>query len=107
MRLYVMRRCRAVILCAAFSAMACHRPSLLEAAAAGDVRSVRAALQRGEHVEVGDRAGNTPLIAAAGSGNVEVVRSLLRAGARVNARNSDGDTPLLKAVGPHGDRAIA
>lgn len=55
-------------------------------------------LQHGADVNLGDKAGFTPLHCAAQGQHADVARVLTEAGADVHARNRFGDTPLLIAI---------
>lgn len=68
---------------------------LHDAAAAGDMRQVRAMLSAGADANAaGGGNSQTPLHHAAREGHVEVARTLLEAGAAADARDGDGCTPL-------------
>jgi ankyrin repeat protein len=73
---------------------------LREAAAKGDVASVRELLAQGVDVDDTEESEyGTPLSAAARAGQLEIVTLLLDAGANIDFRNEDmGATPLMMAV---------
>jgi len=70
---------------------------LLQAAANGDMETVRRLLESGEQVDATDDVGRTPLMRAAGNGHTRIVKRLLEAGADVNARDSKERTALMRA----------
>ncbi|MFJ3766834.1 ankyrin repeat domain-containing protein [Streptomyces sp. NPDC090082] len=69
--------------------------TLLAAAARGDTRAVRAALDAGARVDVRDGHRRTPLLRAALRDHVPAARALLDAGADPNARDDRSDSPWL------------
>jgi ankyrin repeat protein len=80
---------------------------LLAAAAHGDAAQIAALIARGQHPDVRDGHGRTPLHVAAHAGRHAVMRALAAAGADPNALDSDrydvvtiaavaGDLPTLK-----------
>ncbi|MHA7836816.1 MAG: SUMF1/EgtB/PvdO family nonheme iron enzyme [bacterium] len=71
---------------------------LLAAAHAGELESVRRALEQGVDVDGADAEGWTALIVSANSGHLDVVRLLLEAGADPNRAAKDGTTALHAAV---------
>ena len=72
---------------------------LCEAAAAGDIKTVKAQLIEGADPNARDRElGVTPLSWATLFNQVEVGEFLIQKGADVNARNRDGGTPLHGAA---------
>lgn len=74
-------------------------PDLHEAAAAGNVTDLQAALAAGTPADSRDQTGATPLmVAGAGSARPELLKVLLDAGANVNASDNSGFTPLLLAA---------
>ncbi|HEY1267448.1 MAG TPA: ankyrin repeat domain-containing protein [Candidatus Binatia bacterium] len=68
-----------------------------DAAAVGDLATVRAFLETGIGVDAIDRGGATALHAAAVGGQVRVAEYLFAQGANVNAVNLYGDSPLENA----------
>src|SRR5690606_6988360 len=58
-----------------------HELPLLDAAEAGDLTAVEAALKRAEDINQKDSAGQTPLFLATYNGHVKVCRLLLEQGA--------------------------
>ena len=62
--------------------------ALFEAARAGDVRAIEAALAAGANVNATSRYDVTPLIFAASNGRLEAVKLLVAQGANVNAQDS-------------------
>jgi hypothetical protein len=72
-------------------------PSLVDAAAKGDIAATTSLLAAGADpncVTDSNIKGWTPLMAAAKAGSTEVTNALLKAGANVNAKNGYGATPL-------------
>lgn len=67
------------------------------AAATGDLRTVKAFLERGVDVNAQGRNG-TALHGAAVEGELEVIEFLIAHGADVNAINAYGDTPMANAM---------
>ncbi len=96
---------------------------LMCASLAGDLKKVRALLQRGADVDDGSLqsnanhqllhlsfttrdAGRTALMLAAFRGHVEIVEALLAAGADVNLADGEGNTALGNAAGSGDRRAV-
>ena len=78
-----------VSLSAATSAIAqSANEALFEAARAGDVRAIEAALAAGANVNATSRYDVTPLIFAASNGRLDAVKVLVARGANVNAQDS-------------------
>ena len=74
------------------------KPTLWEAAAAGDVETVAEWIARGKDVNEPGLTGFTPLHFACGpKGGVEVAKYLLEAGADPNAVGPGNETPLMRA----------
>jgi ankyrin repeat protein len=71
--------------------------SLMAAASAGDVESVRALVENGADVNAKDLFSNTALIYAAAGGHLGLVRWLIEHGAQVNAKNQIGMTASQRA----------
>ena len=72
--------------------------SILDAAKQGNVRAIRAALERGESANtIVDNLRVTPLMKAATQGCVECMEVLLEAGAEIDGRNSASATALMMA----------
>lgn len=72
--------------------------SILDAAKKGNVRAIRAALERGESANTGDdKMQVTPLMQAASNGCIGCMEVLLEAGAKIDARNSATATALMMA----------
>jgi uncharacterized protein len=63
------------------------KPSLVRAAKAGRLNTVRRILSRGEDVDVRDRYGRTALMEAVREGHIEVVKLLLENGADIYKRS--------------------
>lgn len=63
---------------------------LFDAAAAGDLEAVQAALEAGADVTWADGEGTSALMTAAENGHVAVVAALLRAGSPWNAQDHAG-----------------
>ena len=68
--------------------------TMMQAAAKGDVKKVRAQLATGERPSAGNPIGQTALHIAAIWNHAEVGEVLIEAGADINARNKYGATPL-------------
>jgi ankyrin repeat protein len=71
---------------------------LLQAAAAGDLPGVEAALQAGAAVDSRDPSGDTALNAAAHGGHLDVAARLLEAGANLENIGGADLTPLMAAA---------
>lgn len=71
---------------------------LFHATKRGDVKQIRAALEKVNNVEIRDDRGKTPLLLAAAEGQLEAVKFLLDAKVRVNAAREDGRTALMVAT---------
>jgi ankyrin repeat protein len=69
-----------------------------QALRSGDVRQLRAMLDKGAPVNGRDAAGNTPLMQAAAYGDLACMRLLVERGAEVNVTNAAGSTPLMRAA---------
>jgi ankyrin repeat protein len=74
-----------------------------DAAALGDLETVKAFLSEGVSVDARDDRGATPLHAAAIGGQLAVAQYLLSKGADVNAINRYGDSPLENALSMNRD----
>jgi len=72
--------------------------TLHKAAAASDVKRLKALLNKGTPIDARDRGGRTPLLLAAQSGKLGAIRLLLEAGADPNAESKDGERPLTAAM---------
>jgi cytochrome c len=77
--------------------VASHAAAIHDAAMAGDVAAISAALDAGVSVDESD-GGATPLYLAVFMGRVEAARLLIERGADVNARTALG-SPLMAAIG--------
>src|SRR5690606_32874007 len=62
--------------------------SLLQAAAAGDLAAVNAAIKAGADLEARGKNGETALLAATHANRIEIARALIDAGADVNAKDA-------------------
>lgn len=71
---------------------------LMNAAKAGDVRAVEAALQRGAQINEQSNKGKTALMFAASEGHAELVRLLIERGAEVDVADNYGTTALIVAA---------
>lgn len=72
--------------------------SIFDAAKKGNVKAIRAALERGESASVGDdKMQVTPLMRAATSGCIDCMEVLLEAGAKIDSRNTASATALIMA----------
>ena len=80
--------------------------SILDAAKAGDIETVKQHLAAGTDVDAKDKYGRTPLHLAPGSGHKEIAELLIAKGADVNAKSKYGVTPLHYAAG-NGHKEIA
>ncbi len=72
---------------------------LRSAAQRGDVRSVRAWLQKGADVNAKNAQGVSALMLAALNGRDKMAKFLLTQGADINARDANGYTPLIRVAG--------
>lgn len=98
-----------LVLILIFSCSSPQPPSLILAAAAGDIPKIRAAVSAGQSVDTlgpieitnvfGEKVSSegSPLQAAAAGGKLEAVELLLELGATVNLKNRKGNTALLIA----------
>ncbi|BDI29600.1 hypothetical protein CCAX7_16510 [Capsulimonas corticalis] len=73
--------------------------TLIDAIYAKNIEQVRALLEGGADVNVGDQFGWTPLMFAASRGDHEIARLLLECGARIDIVGTDGKTALTLASG--------
>jgi ankyrin repeat protein len=76
-------------------------PTLVLAAAAGNLNIVKLLLDRGAAVDATDLNGNTALMMASSTGNLQCVKLLLHKGANPNAQTTQkwgGMTPLMFAA---------
>ncbi len=80
-------------------------PSLLAAAAAGDVGGVESAIRNGADLDTRDNDGWTALVWAANRGRPAIL-NLIAAGARLDVPDAAGSTPLLHAIA-HGHSDVA
>lgn len=71
---------------------------LIEAARAGDNKTIQSLLDNGAYVNSRDAEGRTPLTEAAWEGRAETVKLLLEKGADPNLKKNDGLAPLVIAV---------
>ncbi len=71
---------------------------LVEAAASGDLASVRTLLAAGASPETRDDQGNGAMVRAAKGGHAEVVRALLAAGARLDVPDGKNNLPFGQAI---------
>lgn len=78
---------------------------LFQAAARGDLSTVKEMLEKGAPVD-DQTDGTTPLQAAAWHGHADAVQCLLAAGANVNATDAQGWTPLHYGAKGHNSRVI-
>jgi hypothetical protein len=83
---------------AADAVVACASGAIFNAAKAGDVSVVKAALDAGIEANWQDDEGRTPLHLASSNGCIEVVKLLLSSGANVHAQDRLGRTPLHGAA---------
>ncbi len=99
-----------VVVCAAVSVTIAQsaNEALFEAARAGDVARIEAALAQGAGINATSRYNVTPLIFAASNGRLEAVKVLVARGANVNAEDSFyRSTAAAMAVGNgHVDVAV-
>ena len=83
----------------------------LEAAARGDLPSVKSFFAKGADVNAKAYRGGTELIFASENGHKDVVQLLLAKGANVNAKTNNGGTALLAAsqtgLSETGERTIS
>ncbi len=71
---------------------------LLDAAADGDVDTVRRLVKSGEAIDARDGAKRTALLIATRANQAEAARLLIDAGADINAKDAIQDTPFLYAA---------
>jgi uncharacterized caspase-like protein len=76
----------------------CATSSLINAVNKGDIKVVRAVLDKGVNVNEKDEWGSTALHRAASTGNSDIVRILLDKGANVNEKDERESTALHEAV---------
>jgi hypothetical protein len=89
----------AAILALSLSALAAPASEIHDAAARGDVRTLKRLLAEDPKlVGTTDKEGRTPLHCAAERGSVDACRALVDSGAALNARDDNGETPLHYAV---------
>ncbi len=69
--------------------------ALRDAAAQGQIQTVRTELEKGADVNTSDQLGRTALMLASFDGHTEIVRLLLSKGAQVDLRDSSGRTALM------------
>ena len=72
--------------------------AIIEAAAKGDMKTLRNLLKESSEVDVRNEYGATALMEAAKHGHLDAVSLLLDSGADVNARNRSGATALIRAA---------
>lgn len=72
--------------------------SLMQAAARGDINSMKASLSQGIQVDAEDSSGWTALMYAATNEKSDPVQLLLKAGANPNHKSLSGDTPLMASA---------
>lgn len=80
---------------------------MTNAAAEGNVRTVRGYLEHGVPLEARNYEGSTMAFTAAAGGSVPVLELLAIAGADLSAVNSYGDSPLEAATENHNDAAVS
>ena len=71
---------------------------MIAGAEAGELVTVRHALEAGARINARDQRGRSPLLAATQRNEIEVARLLIREGADVNAKDFVQDSPLLSAA---------
>jgi hypothetical protein len=86
----------AFFICMAFtsSLLADDAGSLIDAAIAGDLPTIKVLLDKGADINTKATDGSTPLIYAAQNGRISVVETLLKKGADVNLPNNGGSTAI-------------
>jgi hypothetical protein len=95
-----MRKCAALplalLICMTFalSLLADDAGSLIDAAIAGDLPTIKMLLDKGANVNSKATDGSTPLIYAAQNGRISVMETLLKKGADVNLPNNGGSTAI-------------
>ena len=72
-------------------------PTLVRAAADGDMAALRRLLDAGVPVDTRDARGRTALLAATHANRIDVARLLIEHGANVNAKDTMQDSPFLFA----------
>lgn len=72
--------------------------ALINAAAAGETKQVRALIASGADVNAADNSGDTALILAARNDRADAVNALIAAKANLGAQDNAGDTALSAAV---------
>ena len=83
-----------------FAAQTAQAGALHDAAAEGDIQTVRELLEAGADVNATDASGSgaSPLMLAAIHGHALVVRELIEQGARVEPEGAGAATPLRRAI---------
>jgi uncharacterized protein len=71
---------------------------ILDAAAQGDITSVRVQIKRGHADARDEKRGSTALHNAAAQGHVDVCALLLKSGIAIDSTDFDGATPLVYAA---------
>jgi ankyrin repeat protein len=79
---------------------------LLQAAGAGNLAAVQAALGKGAEVDTRDAAGRTALMTASMLSAIPVMQVLLQAGAGVDLQAALGETALILAASGRGGESI-
>ncbi len=72
--------------------------ALIAAAAADDIKAVRALIRSGADANAENARGETALMMAAANGDTELVGALLGAGAHAGTRDASGGTALMRAA---------
>jgi len=70
----------------------------MQAAARGDINSMKVSISQGTQVDAEDSSGWTALMYAATSEKSDPVQLLLQAGANPNHKSLSGDTPLMASA---------
>jgi len=71
--------------------------TFIDAAAKGDLPTIKRNIENGIDINTSDEDGNTALHLAVIKGNLELTQYLIQKGAKINQKDGNGDTPLANA----------